>query len=72
MRRILSIAVVIAMPFAAWSDEGMWTIDNFPSVEYLKNTALISMMSGCVPRSSRLQDSRMVARVPFHLPMDWC
>ena len=31
MRRSIYVAVIITLPFAAWSDEGMWTIDNFPS-----------------------------------------
>ena len=31
MRRSIVVAVIITLPFAAWSDEGMWTIDNFPS-----------------------------------------
>ena len=31
MRRSMYVAVIITLPFAAWSDEGMWTVDNFPS-----------------------------------------
>ena len=31
MRRIIYVVIFLSMPFAALSDEGMWTIDNFPS-----------------------------------------
>ncbi len=31
MRRSIYVAVILSLPFAARSDEGMWTVDNFPS-----------------------------------------
>ncbi len=31
MRRLVIFATLIFLPFAVFSDEGMWTIDNFPS-----------------------------------------
>lgn len=31
MQRLILFAVLASVPFAALSDEGMWTIDNFPS-----------------------------------------
>jgi len=31
MRRIIYVAIILTVSFAAQSDEGMWTIDNFPS-----------------------------------------
>ena len=36
MRRLFVIAVLAALPFVAYSDEGMWTFDNFPSDRVLK------------------------------------
>jgi hypothetical protein len=31
MRRLILLTTLMLMPFAVFSDEGMWTIDNFPS-----------------------------------------